>query len=84
MRDIEQVRLMHAVLDGEATSGEARDLEQLLDLEPVARSHFEELKALFDELGSVPKPFPPEGLVAAVMARVPLRTRPTNFSTNQV
>src|ERR1039457_7077853 len=62
-----------APLRGEATSGEARDLEQLLDLEPAARNQFEELKALFDELGSVPKPFPPEGLVAAVMARVPRR-----------
>jgi len=61
---------MYAVLDGEATSDEARELERLFAGDPVARVQFEDLRSLFDELGRVPKAFPPEGLVVAVMASV--------------
>ena len=36
---------MHAVLDGEATADEARELERLLAADPAARAEFEELRA---------------------------------------
>src|SRR5271167_4259899 len=71
MSHLRQTGLMHAVLDGEATAGEALELERLLVADPVARAQFEELRRLFDGLASVPKAFPPEGLVAAVMAKIP-------------
>jgi anti-sigma factor RsiW len=67
---------MYAVLDGEATPDEVRSLERLLDADPAARAQFEELSALFREMSRVPRQFPPEGLVAAVMASVPRRPAP--------
>jgi hypothetical protein len=71
MNNSERARLMHTVLDGEATEAEARELERLLAAEPAARTEFEHLRQLFDGLSRVPKAFPPEGLVAAVMANIP-------------
>ena len=65
---------MHAVLDGEATPDETRELERQLAADPAARAEFDELRRLFDELSRVPKAYPPEGLVASVMARVSQRT----------
>ena len=59
---------MHVVLDGEATSDERRALESALERNPVARSEFDELRRLFDAMKAVPQAFPPEGLVAAVLA----------------
>ena len=67
---------MHAVLDGEATEAEARDLDRLLAAEPAARSEFEHLRGLFDGLNRVPQVFPPEGLVAAVLANIPQNSSP--------
>ena len=75
MNHLKQIELMHAVLDGEATPGEALELERLLAADPVARAQFEELRRLFDGLAAVPKEYPPEGLVAAVLAKVPDSTR---------
>ncbi|HEX6794889.1 MAG TPA: hypothetical protein VF304_13650 [Casimicrobiaceae bacterium] len=63
--------LMQAVLDGEATPGEARELDQRLAADPAARAHYEELRGLFDDLHRVPKAYPPEGLVASVLANIP-------------
>ena len=63
--------LMHAVLDAEASSAEAGELTRLLAADPVARAEFEELQQLFSELKGVPVTFPPEGLYAAVMSRLP-------------
>ena len=63
--------LMHAVLDNEATLGEARELDRVLAADPAARARFDDLKRLFDGLSGVPKAFPPEGLVASVIARLP-------------
>ncbi len=71
MSHLKQTELMHAVLDREATPGEARELELLLVADPVARAQFEELQRLFDGLAAIPKEFPPEGLVASVLAKVP-------------
>ena len=62
---------MHAVLDGEATPGEARELERLLAADPAARAEFDDLQRLFDGLKAVPMAFPPEGLVSSVMADLP-------------
>jgi hypothetical protein len=81
MRNFERTQLMHAVLDGEATPDEALELERLLGADPAARTEFEELKSLFEGLRRVPKAFPPEGLVAAVMASVPRRPAPPDYSS---
>jgi len=71
MKPSELTALMHAVLDGEATPAEARELERRLAAEPEARAEFHSLRALFDELKGMPQAFPPEGLVASVMADLP-------------
>jgi len=62
--------LMHAVLDGEATAVEARELDAVLARDAKAKDEFDELRSLFDVLAAVPQRFPPEGLVAAVTARL--------------
>ncbi len=64
-------RLMHAVLDGEATPAEARELEGLLEADPALRERFGEWRAMFDAMQRMPQAYPPEGLVAAVMANIP-------------
>jgi hypothetical protein len=80
MNHSELIQLMHAVLDGEATRGEIVELERLLAADPAARAEFKELRWLFDGLSRVPRAFPPEGLVASVMANIPHRpSRPTLF-----
>src|SRR5437762_1362833 len=76
MNNSERARLMHTVLDGEATEAEARELERLLAADPAARTELEHLRRLFDGLSRVPKAFPPEGLVAAVMANIPQNSPP--------
>ncbi len=67
--------LMHTVLDGEATPGETQEFERLLAADPASRVRFDELKRLFDGLAAVPKAYPPEGLVASVMAALPQQPR---------
>ncbi|HKW79802.1 MAG TPA: hypothetical protein VJQ49_02230 [Casimicrobiaceae bacterium] len=73
MNHAERIRLMHAVLDGEATPDEARDLDREIAADPSAGREFSELERLFAGLRRMPRPFPPEGLVAAVLAAVPQR-----------
>jgi len=63
--------LMHAVLDGEASDAEARELEVRLAADPAARAEFEDWKRLFAALGAVPKEHVPEGLVASIAAAMP-------------
>src|SRR5258705_1026302 len=72
MKYSEHTPVMHAVLDGEATPGETRELERLLATDSTARAEFEDLKRLFEGLKAMPKEYPPEGLVASVMANIPL------------
>ena len=55
-------RLMHAVLDGEASPEEARRLEQVIAGDPAARERFEDLKRLFSLLGRDAAKEPPPGL----------------------
>src|SRR5690242_11977805 len=63
--------LMQTVLDGEATPDETSELDQRLAGDASARARFEETRRLFDALSRVPKPYPPEGLVASVLANIP-------------
>ncbi|HET8830466.1 MAG TPA: hypothetical protein VFN86_00230, partial [Casimicrobiaceae bacterium] len=67
--------LMHLVLDGEATPAESRELEQRLSTDASARARFDELRYVFDGLGQVPQAFPPEGLIASVLANIPQNPR---------
>ena len=71
MKPSQYAPLMHAVLDGEASPGEAADLTRLLAADPAARAEFDELQRLFDGLKGIPKAFPPEGLVHSVMSALP-------------
>jgi len=75
MKNTPLTELMHAVLDSEATSKEAQQLERQLAADPAARAEFDELKRLFDDLAGVPKAYPPEGLVSSVMASLSQQTR---------
>jgi anti-sigma factor RsiW len=68
--------LMHAVLDGEASESETRELELRLAADPVARAEFSEWRGLFQALREMPKEYAPEGLVAAVSAALPGKTAP--------
>jgi anti-sigma factor RsiW len=76
MTPSERTRLIHAVLDGEATDAEARELDRLLAADPHARAEYDGVKRVFDALASVPQPHAPEGLVASVLARLPARPVP--------
>ena len=71
MNRSEYTPLMHAVLDGEASPGEATELTRLLAANPAAQAEFDELQRLFDGLKAIPKAYPPEGLVHAVMTALP-------------
>ena len=63
--------LMHAVLDGEASDAEARELEMRLAADPAAQAEFEDWKRLFEALDAVPKEHAPEGLVASIASAMP-------------
>ena len=63
--------LIHAVLDGEASDAEARELERRLAADPAARAEFEEWERLFEALGAVPQEHAPEGLVASINSAMP-------------
>jgi anti-sigma factor RsiW len=63
--------LMHAVLDGEASAAEARELEMRLAADPAARAEFDEWQRLFRALGEVAQEHAPEGLVATVTSALP-------------
>jgi anti-sigma factor RsiW len=69
-------QLMHAVLDGQATPSESLAFERHLAANPALRAEFDELRHICDALDNVPGKFPPEGLVAAVMARLPEHSAP--------
>jgi len=71
MKQSELIELMHAVLDGEATAAQKRELDQRLTSDPAARTEFDALRAIFAELEAMPSAHPPEGLVASVMADLP-------------
>ncbi|GEM_PF-3922651 len=68
--------LIQAVLDGEASERERRELEQLLESDPGARARFEELRELFDMLEGAQKLEPPPALASRVLANLPRRPAP--------
>jgi len=68
--------LMHAVLDGEASDAEARELETRLAADPAARVEFEDWRRLFEALDAVPKVHAPEGLVDSIVSAMPLPQAP--------
>ena len=92
MQQPDLTELMHAVLDGEASAAQVRELLGLMAADPAAQAEFAELQQLFHGLASMPSRHPPEGLVAAVMASVPersghtqeFRTRRQPFSWSRV
>ena len=55
----EQIRLMHAVLDGEATPDEVTAVEALVASDPAARVRYEELRRVFETLEGMPRLSPP-------------------------
>jgi hypothetical protein len=63
--------LIHAVLDGEASDAEKRELEMRLAADPAARAELEDWKRLFEALDAMPKEHAPEGLVASITATMP-------------
>jgi hypothetical protein len=75
MEHSELIRLMHEVLDGAASADEARELDRRLADDPEARAQYDELERLFAGLNTMPKAQPPEGLVAAVLAKLPRHHR---------
>ena len=75
MEPSELIRLMHEVLDGAASADEARELDRGLANDPEARAQFDELERLFAGLNTMPKAVPPEGLLAAVLAKLPRQHR---------
>jgi hypothetical protein len=77
MTHSELTSLIHAVLDGEATSVERRQLEAELAADPAVRAEFESLRTLSAQLRALPAQEPPEGLVATVLARLPDSTART-------
>lgn len=62
---------MHAVLDGEATPEERRELEVRLAEDAAARSEFESLRAMFASLAALPEADPPRDLTARIAAALP-------------
>ena len=69
MNETQTEELMHAVLDGEATEPETRELERLLAADATARARFEELKRLFNALEGVPEATPPAAIVERILAQ---------------
>ena len=64
-------RLIHLVLDGEATPDERRTLERLAAADPDVAERQADARRLLAALDGLPQKHPPEGLVAAVMAKIP-------------
>ena len=69
------IRLMHEVLDGAASADETRELDRRLADDPEARAQFDELERLFAGLSAMPKTPPPEGLISAVLGKLPRQHR---------
>jgi uncharacterized protein YjbI with pentapeptide repeats len=61
-------RLMHAVLDGQASPDEARALEARLAADPDAQAEFEAWRSLFGQLRHVPQADAPADLLPSIRA----------------
>ncbi len=78
----EMLQLMHAVLDGVASSEERAALDRVLAQDPQARTQFAELQRLFGALDGMPRVEPPEGFADDVMAALQ-RSTAKGASTRQ-
>ena len=78
----EMLPLMHAVLDGVASSEERAALDRVLAQDPQARTQFAELQRLFGALDGMPRVEPPEGFADDVMAALQ-RSTAKGASTHQ-
>jgi len=65
-----QIELMHAVLDGEASEEQSRDLDRILTTNAAAAAEFNQLRQLFHEVSRAPEVNPPDRLVESVIAQV--------------
>ena len=72
--------LIQAVLDGKASPAEVAELDRLLSHNAAAREEFDGFRRLFDDLAAIPPRHPPEGLVAAVCAALPVSPRANQLS----
>ena len=59
MNHSQLTELMHAVLDGEATAAQKRELERRLTSDPAARLEYDALRAIFFDLKTLPSVYPP-------------------------
>ena len=73
MNQAARIRKMQAVLDGEATPEETREIQALLGDDAQARAEYESLERLFAALRDVPQAHAPEGLLAAATRRFEAR-----------
>lgn len=76
MTDALHTHLMHAVLDGEASTAQVRELDRILATDPAARARFEALREVFAALERVPEVSPPAGFASQVMDHVRLPQPP--------
>ena len=67
--DTAALRLMHLVLDGEASPAERAQLDRLLESSAEARAQYEDLKALFAAIDELPRIEPPPGLGGTAIDR---------------
>ena len=64
------LQIMHAVLDGQATPEQQRELDRLFAMDPRARERFTEIERFFSRLEELPDEEPPPGLVERTLARL--------------
>jgi hypothetical protein len=72
-----RTELMHAVLDGTADAERMRELDALIASDAAAAQEFAAWKSMFRTLSAIPMSHPPEGLVAAISAAIPVQTPST-------
>jgi hypothetical protein len=68
MNDTETTRLIHAVLDGEASLDEQAALERALAADPRLRAEFDGLRRMFVVLDAMPRYVPPSDFAERVLA----------------
>ncbi len=73
--------LADSVLDGVATAEERSEFERLVAADPNARARFEERRELFETLGRVLTPTPPDDLRDSILATIRNESRPMSRSS---
>ena len=80
MDELRHIELMHAVLDGEASPAQVRELQRLMAADPAVREEYAALERVFAALREVQQPYVPEGLYASVMDNLPAAERARQLS----